>query len=127
MRTLPIGVPAEARTSLASWSLLASHPRTFGAIRCPSSVSTTPRPVRWNRRPPHSCSSSLIRRLIFGWLVPYATATLLRLPSSAVSMKSFHAAYSTSGLHLYHFHYIWNVGSESSDMGKCLVRSFARD
>ena len=54
IRTLPIGVPAVVRMSLASWSVLASHARTFGAMRWPSSVSTTPRPVRWNRRPPHS-------------------------------------------------------------------------
>jgi hypothetical protein len=27
-----------------------------------------------------------------GWLVPYAIATLLRLPSSAASTKSFQAA-----------------------------------
>ena len=46
IRTLPIGVPAEMRTSFASSSLLASHALTLGAIRCPSSVSTTPRPVR---------------------------------------------------------------------------------
>jgi len=54
---LPIGVPAELRTSFTSCSLLASHALTLGAIRCPSSVSMTPRPVRSNRRPPHSCSS----------------------------------------------------------------------
>jgi hypothetical protein len=107
IRTLPIGVPDEVRISFASWSLLASHARTFGAIRCPNSVSTTPRPVRWKRRPPHPCSSSRIWRLICGWLVPYAPATLLRLPSSAASMKSFQAAYSTGSLlHVCRFGYI---------------------
>jgi hypothetical protein len=78
--------------SLASWSVLASHARTFGATRWPNSVNTTPRPVRWNSRPPQSRSSSLICRLTCGWLVPYATATLLKLPSSMASTKSFQPA-----------------------------------
>jgi hypothetical protein len=46
-----------------------------------------------------------------GWLVPYVRATLLRLPTSAASRKSFHAAYSIAAST-----YINSIISEMPDL-----------
>ena len=87
-RTSPSSFPDSARSSSITCSVCCSHTRSRVAARAPNSVSTTPRPVRLNKRPPHSASNSLICRLMREFTTWRRAATLLKLPASATSRKS---------------------------------------
>ena len=75
IRTVPTSVPDAFLMSLTSWLVSISQARTRGMIWSPSSVGSTPRPVRLSNRPPHSRSSLLIWRLMYGCVVPYSRTT----------------------------------------------------
>ena len=70
-------------TSCSSVSASDSTRITCGSSRCPMSDSSTPRPVRLNRRAPHSRSSALSCRLSSDWLLSSESAARVRLPSFA--------------------------------------------
>ena len=81
MRTSPTGELARAETSSASSSRPCRMAWARGISRLPSSDRLTPRPVRRNSRPPHSCSSFASLRLTAGCGAPSAAAACVRLPS----------------------------------------------
>src|SRR5450631_565625 len=91
-RTSPVARPPpdfNASSSKADWR---SSAFTWGSICSPNSVSTSPRPVRWKRRPAQSRSSPAMVRLTAGCTVSKSTAALVRLPSSATWTKTRNAS-----------------------------------
>jgi hypothetical protein len=79
------------RAALASFALaaLSSMPRAYCSSSLPPSLSTTPRPVRWNSSAPSSSSSVLTLRLSTGWVVDRRRAARENVPDSATVRKAF--------------------------------------
>src|SRR4051812_26867567 len=83
--------PSSSRAALRARARAPITPSMLGLMdsskRWPSSVSALLRVVRWNRRTPKCCSNWRMVLLTACGVVPCASATLLKLPSSAARIK----------------------------------------